>query len=58
VLVLEWQLDRLKGKGLLQDVDLTSGVISVHDLYIEFVELELQGKLDESTDLKDRRWVK
>jgi hypothetical protein len=57
VLVLEWQFDRLKGKGLLQDVDLTSGTISVHDLYIEFAELELQGKLDEATDLEHRRWV-
>jgi hypothetical protein len=58
VLVLVWQLDRLKGTGLLQDVDLTSGTISVHDLYIEFAALELQGKLDESTDLEDRRWMK
>jgi hypothetical protein len=57
VLVLEWQLDRLKREGLLQDVDLTSGTISVHDLYIEFAELEVQGKLDESTDLEDRRCV-
>jgi hypothetical protein len=57
VLVLEWQLDRLKREGLLQDVDSTSGTISVHDLYIEFAELEVQGKLDESTDLEDRRCV-
>ena len=57
VLVLEWQFDRLKGKGLVQDGDLTAGRISVQDLYIEFAKLELQGKLDESTDLEDRRWV-
>jgi hypothetical protein len=57
MLVLEWQFDRLKGKGLVQDGDLTSGRISMHDLYIEFAKLEVQGKLDESTDLGDRKWV-
>jgi hypothetical protein len=58
VLALVWQLDRLKGKGLLQDVDLRSGTISVHDLYIELANLEVQVKLNDSTDLEDRRWVK
>jgi hypothetical protein len=53
---LKWQLDRLKRRGLLQDVDLTSGKVSMHDLYREFAELEVRGKLDESTDLEKRRW--
>jgi hypothetical protein len=57
VVVLEWQLDRLKEKGLLQDVDLSTGTINVHDLYYEFAQLELQGKLDEITDLEERRWM-
>jgi hypothetical protein len=53
---LEWQLDHLKGRGLLQDVDLASGEVRMHDLYREFAELEVRGKLDESTDLEKRRW--
>ena len=57
MVVLGWQVDRLKGKGLLQNVDWTSGTISVHDLYMEFAVLESEGKLDESTDLENRRWV-
>lgn len=57
VVVLKWQLDRLKGRGLLLDVDFTSGKISIHDLYREFVELEVKGKFDDETDLKDRKWV-
>jgi hypothetical protein len=52
---LEWQLDHLKRRGLLQDVDLASGEVRVHDLYREFAELEVRGKLDESTDLGKRR---
>jgi hypothetical protein len=53
---LEWQLDHLKRRGLLQDVDLASGEVRMHDLYTEFAELEVRGKLDESTDLEKRRW--
>jgi hypothetical protein len=55
--VLEWQLDCLKRRGLLQDVDLASGEVRMHDLYREFAELEVRGKLDESADLEKRRWV-
>ena len=57
MVVLGWQVDRLKGKGLLQNVDWTSGTISVHDLYMEFAVLESEGKLDESADFEQRRWV-
>ncbi|KAG0606625.1 hypothetical protein M758_9G156100 [Ceratodon purpureus] len=39
------QLQRLKDKGLLEDVDVTSGEFSLHDLNREFAELEVQGKL-------------
>jgi hypothetical protein len=53
---LEWQLDHLKRRGLLQDVDLASEEVRMHDLYREFAELEVRGKLDESTDLEKRRW--
>jgi hypothetical protein len=53
---LEWQLDHLKRRGLLQDVDLASGRVRMHDLYWEFAYLEVRGKLDESTDLEKRRW--
>jgi hypothetical protein len=54
--VLEWQLDCLKRRGLLQDVDLASGEVRMHDLYREFAELEVRGKLDKSADLEKRRW--
>ena len=57
VVVLGWQLDLLKRKGLLQDVDLTSGRMSMHDLYMEFAVLEGEGKLDESADFEHRRCV-
>ncbi|KAG0605506.1 hypothetical protein M758_9G064500 [Ceratodon purpureus] len=39
------QLQRLKDKDLLEDVDVSSGQFSMHDLYREFAELEVQGKL-------------
>jgi len=44
VVVLEWQLNSLKCKGLLQDADLALGRITMHDLYNEFVTLEALGK--------------
>jgi hypothetical protein len=53
---LEWQLDHLKRRGLLQDVDLASGRVRMHDLYRDFAKMEVRGKLDESTDLEKRRW--
>jgi hypothetical protein len=56
VAVLEWQLYCLNRRGLLQDADLASGRVSMHDLYREFAELEVRGELDESTDLERRRW--
>jgi hypothetical protein len=56
VVFLEWQLDHLKRRGLLQDVDLASGRVSMHDLYREFAEMEVRGKLDESRDLEKRKW--
>ncbi|KAG0605542.1 hypothetical protein M758_9G067200 [Ceratodon purpureus] len=50
------QLQRLKDKGLLEDVDVTSGEFSMHDLYREFANLEVQGKL-ESGSFQSRRFV-
>lgn len=53
--VFGWQFDGLKRKGLLQDVNWTSGRINVHDLYMEFAKLESRGKFDDSEDLEHRR---
>ena len=52
---MEWLLDRLKRRGLLQDVDLASRRVSMHDLYREFAELVVRGKLDalQTLDLVD-----
>jgi hypothetical protein len=55
--ILELQLRRLKARGLLEDVNMDSQTIRVHDLYREFAKLESQGKLDKSADLGKRRWV-
>lgn len=52
-----YQLELSKRAGLLQDVDLRSNRIHMHDSYKEFVRLEMNGSADESTDLADRRWV-
>lgn len=55
---LSMQLLRLKERGLLEDVNMTSQRnISVHDLYREFAKLESQGKLNESADFENRKWV-
>ncbi|KAG0561686.1 hypothetical protein KC19_9G083900 [Ceratodon purpureus] len=50
------ELQRLKDKGLLEDVDVTSGEFSMHDLYREFAELEVQGKL-KGGSFQSRRFV-
>ncbi|KAG0605640.1 hypothetical protein M758_9G075900 [Ceratodon purpureus] len=50
------QLQRLKDKGLLEDVDVTSGEFSMHDLYREFAKLEVQGKL-KGGNFQSRRFV-
>ncbi|KAG0587781.1 hypothetical protein KC19_2G191000 [Ceratodon purpureus] len=50
------QLQRLKEKGLLEDVDVTSGEFSMHDLYREFAKLEVQGKL-KGGSFQSRRFV-
>lgn len=47
------RLEHLKRKGLVQDVDLRSEEIIVHDLYLEFAELEAQGSFNESTNFKE-----
>jgi len=57
VVILKLQLDSLKGKGLLQDANLSLGRISMHDLYCEFVVLEAKGKLVEVEGIGNRRWV-
>jgi len=54
---LDWQLNNLKRKGLLQDADLASGRISMHDLYLKFVTLEALGKLDGATNMLDWKWM-
>ena len=58
VMVLEWQLDRLKARDLLQDVNLASWTTSniIHDLYQELAEVE-GDQLDESADLEKWRWT-
>jgi len=53
LLVLEWQLENLKQKGLLQDVDLETREISMYDLYFEFAELEAKGSFNKSRDLRE-----
>ncbi|KAG0568920.1 hypothetical protein KC19_6G051900 [Ceratodon purpureus] len=50
------QLQRLKDKGLLEDVDVTTGKFSMHDLYREFAKLEVQGKL-KGGSFQSRRFV-
>ncbi|KAG0576588.1 hypothetical protein KC19_5G091900 [Ceratodon purpureus] len=50
------QLQRLKEKGLLEDVDVTSGKFGMHDLYREFAKLEVQGKL-KGGSFQSRRFV-
>ncbi|KAG0566821.1 hypothetical protein KC19_7G090100 [Ceratodon purpureus] len=50
------QLQQLKDKGLLEDVDLSSGKFSMHDLYREFAKLEVQGKLTPGS-FHSRRFV-
>ncbi|KAG0606693.1 hypothetical protein M758_9G160600 [Ceratodon purpureus] len=50
------QLQGLKDKGLLEDVDVTSGKFSTHDLYGEFAKLEVQGKL-KGGSFQSRRFV-
>ncbi|KAG0606386.1 hypothetical protein M758_9G137000 [Ceratodon purpureus] len=50
------QLQRLMDKGLLEDVDVTSGEFSMHDLYGEFAKLEVQGKL-KGGSFQSRRFV-
>ena len=39
------ELQELKDKGLLEDVDMGSGKVNMHDLYKEFAVLEAKGKL-------------
>ena len=55
-MMLELQLRRLKARGLLEDVDLASQTIRVHDLYFEFAKLESEGKL-KAVDFDKHRWV-
>ncbi|KAG0562037.1 hypothetical protein KC19_9G112400 [Ceratodon purpureus] len=50
------QLQRLRDKGLLEDVDFTSGKYSMHDVYREFAKLEVQGKL-KGGSFQSRRFV-
>lgn len=41
----ELQLQLLEDNGLLEDVDVSSGEFSIHDVYLEFAQLEVDGKL-------------
>lgn len=54
---LQNRLDNLRRKGLLQAADLSSGRISMHDLYREFAELEAKGKFGDGADMASRKWV-
>jgi len=56
-LFLEWQLEHLKQRSLLHDVDLRSERISMHDLYLEYAKLEAMGSFNESPNLRDWMWV-
>lgn len=49
--MLEWQLERLKDKALLEDVDIKSGRSRPR------ICIFAQGKLDKAARFKDRRWV-
>jgi hypothetical protein len=46
----------LKEKGLLEDVDISSQKLFMHDLYREFAVMEAQGKLN-SSSFNSRRWM-
>ncbi|KAG0611358.1 hypothetical protein M758_7G135500 [Ceratodon purpureus] len=53
---IQSRLRRLKERGLLEAVNMTSQTIRVHDLYREFAELEAEGKLN-AKKFKKRMWV-
>ena len=54
--VMELQLRHLVDSALLEHVEMSSGEVSIHDLYREFASLEAQGKVM-ALDMEERRWV-
>ncbi|KAG0592267.1 hypothetical protein M758_1G231600 [Ceratodon purpureus] len=50
------KLEELKGKGLLEDLDMESKSVYMHDLYFEFAVMESEGVLN-PTRFNDRKWV-
>jgi Leucine-rich repeat (LRR) protein len=56
IFVMDLQLGHLVDSALLEHVEMSSGKVSIHDLYREFAILEAQGKLKD-LDMKKRRWV-
>ena len=54
--VMELQLRHLVDSALLEQAEMSSGEVSIHDLYREFATLEAQGKLM-ALDMEERRWV-
>jgi len=56
--VVDWQLERLKRKGMLVEVDLNSKRISMHDLYREFAHLQEEGgSLNKSLEMLKGQWL-
>ena len=54
--VMELQFRHLVDSALLEQAEMSSGEVSIHDLYREFASLEAQGKVM-ALDMEERRWV-
>ncbi|KAG0575671.1 hypothetical protein KC19_5G022200 [Ceratodon purpureus] len=50
------RVQRLKERGLVEDVDMGAQHVYMHDLYREFANLEASGKLKD-LDFKKRKWA-
>ncbi|KAG0562237.1 hypothetical protein KC19_9G129000 [Ceratodon purpureus] len=50
------RVQRLKERGLVEDVDMGGQQVYMHDLYREFANLEASGKLKD-LDFKKRKWA-
>ncbi|KAG0570617.1 hypothetical protein KC19_6G175300 [Ceratodon purpureus] len=50
------RVQRLKERGLVEDVDMGAQEVYMHDLYREFAKLEASGKLKD-LDFEERKWA-
>ncbi|KAG0570622.1 hypothetical protein KC19_6G175800 [Ceratodon purpureus] len=50
------RVQRLKERGLVEDVDMGAQEVYMHDLYREFANLEASGKLKD-LDFEERKWA-